>query len=64
MANFGKIYVELDNKLVNITDLDKEFYEEFLNLMINLKSIYDGALNGGVISEISDFINENFWDLV
>jgi hypothetical protein len=38
------IFVEINNELINITDLSKEEYEEFLVLVNNLKLIY-GIIN-------------------
>ena len=40
MGKFGKIYIELNDELVDITDLDKDNYEEFLDLMTSVKLSY------------------------
>ena len=37
---FGKVMVEIHGALVNITDLPKEHYENFLELMHNLRIAY------------------------
>jgi len=41
---FGKIYVELDNKLTNITDLKRDQYELFLNLTAALNLTYRACI--------------------
>ena len=42
---FGKIYVELDNKLTNITELKREYYELFLKLTGELNLAYWVAIH-------------------
>ena len=35
-----RIFVEIDDELVNITDLDREDYEDFLEIMHKLRMVY------------------------
>lgn len=43
VRKFEKILVEMDGKLINITDLKKIDYEAFLDLMLQLRSAYIAA---------------------
>ena len=41
----GAIYIELDGKLTNITELDQEEYEQFLEIMEKLRIAYNVLIN-------------------
>jgi len=41
----GAIYIELDGELTNITELDREEYEQFLEIMEKLRIAYNVLIN-------------------
>jgi len=41
----GAIYIELDGELTNITELDREEYEQFLEIMEKLRIAYNILIN-------------------